>query len=60
MTDSLKGVVRRCALSALAPDQLALALAAFEQMEQERMTLTKQWQLRLERARYEAERAQRQ
>jgi len=47
-------------LEALAPDQLALALAAVEQLEQETETLNKQWHLRIERARYEAERARRQ
>jgi DNA invertase Pin-like site-specific DNA recombinase len=52
--------VEQLILSALVPDQLAIALAAYEQVEQERTVLTRQWQLRLERARYEAERAQRQ
>jgi len=47
-------------LEALAPDKIALALAAVEQLELEQATLRKQWQLRVERARYEAERARRQ
>jgi hypothetical protein len=44
----------------LAPDQVELALAALEALEQEDHALEQQWQLRRERARYEAERAQRQ
>jgi hypothetical protein len=47
-------------LEALAPDRIALALAALEQLQQERTTLSRQRQLRLERSRYEAERARRQ
>jgi len=52
--------VERLVLAALAPDQIALALAAVAQLEQEHALLRKQWELRLERARYQAERAQRQ
>jgi len=52
--------VERLVLEALAPDKIALALAALHEMEQDQATLGQQWQLRLERARYEAERAQRQ
>jgi len=47
-------------LKALAPDQIALALGTLEQIEQERISLSRQWRLRLERIRYEAERARRQ
>src|SRR5207237_2056164 len=47
-------------LEALRPDQLALALAALTQLEQEDRAERKQWDLRLERARYEAKRAERQ
>jgi DNA invertase Pin-like site-specific DNA recombinase len=47
-------------LAALAPDKLPLALAALEQLEHEADALQRQWQLRLERARFEAQRAQRQ
>lgn len=47
-------------LEALAPANIALALAALEEINHEHATLAKQWQLRLERARYEAERARRQ
>ena len=47
-------------LAALEPDRLALALAALDQMELDANTLRRQWQQRLERARYEVERARRQ
>jgi DNA invertase Pin-like site-specific DNA recombinase len=52
--------VGRLVLEALAPDRIAIALAALEELEQEYESLRRQWQLRLERVRYEAERAQRQ
>jgi DNA invertase Pin-like site-specific DNA recombinase len=47
-------------LEALRPDQVVLALAALTQVEQEDRAERKQWDLRLERARYEATRAERQ
>jgi DNA invertase Pin-like site-specific DNA recombinase/uncharacterized protein YndB with AHSA1/START domain len=47
-------------LAALQPDQLTLALAALEDLEQHDATMRVQWQLRVERARYTAERARRQ
>jgi hypothetical protein len=47
-------------LEALRPDQLTLALAALASLEQEEQAEHKQWELRLERARYEAKRAERQ
>ena len=47
-------------LEALRPDHLALALAALAQLEQEGRAESKQWELRLERARYQAKRAERQ
>jgi DNA invertase Pin-like site-specific DNA recombinase len=56
----LDAEVERLVLEALAPDHIAIALASLEQLEQENATLRKQWQLRMERARYEAERAHRQ
>jgi DNA invertase Pin-like site-specific DNA recombinase len=56
----LDGEVERLVLEALAPDRVAIALAALEELEQEYASLRRQWQLRLERVRYEAERAQRQ
>src|SRR5271157_1086819 len=52
--------IERIFLGVLKADQIAIALAALDQMERKRALLSKQWQLRLERARYEAERARRQ
>jgi hypothetical protein len=47
-------------LEALRPDYLTLALAALAQLEQEEQAESKQWELRLERTRYQAKRAERQ
>jgi hypothetical protein len=47
-------------LEALRPDQLTLALAALAHLEQAEQAERKQWDLRLERVRYEAKRAERQ
>lgn len=47
-------------LEALQPDQVTLALAALAQLEQEEQAESKQGELRLERARYQAKRAERQ
>jgi hypothetical protein len=44
----------------LSPDYLTLALAALAQLEQEEQAESKQWELRLERTRYQAKRAERQ
>ena len=52
--------IERLLLQALEPDKVALALAAFAQAEREAENLQRQWQLRVERAKYEVERAQRQ
>lgn len=52
--------VERIMLQALAPDRLAIAVATMAEAEREDAALQRQWQLRLERARYEAERARRQ
>lgn len=56
----LDAAVEQQFLAAVEPDQLALALATLEPFEGEVRGLQRQWQLRLERARYEADRAQRQ
>jgi len=56
----LDAEVERLVLEALAPDRIALALASLEQLEQEYASLRQQWQLRQERAQYDAERARRQ
>jgi DNA invertase Pin-like site-specific DNA recombinase len=53
-------LVERVLLDALAPDQIAIAVAAMGQLEEESRQLERQWTLRRERIRYEAERARRQ
>jgi DNA invertase Pin-like site-specific DNA recombinase len=53
-------LVAHIVLDALAPDQVAIALATMGQLEEESRQLERQWTLRRERARYEAERARRQ
>jgi DNA invertase Pin-like site-specific DNA recombinase len=52
--------VEQLALAALAPDRIAVAVAALGELEEETRLLERQWALRRERARYEAERARRQ
>ena len=47
-------------LEALAPDQIAIAVAAVGELQAEVLQLEQQWGLRRERSRYEAERARRQ
>lgn len=56
----LDAFVTQHVLSALEPAALELSLAAAEQVEQERATLTQLWEQRRERATYETERAARQ
>lgn len=57
---AVDALVERVVLDALVPDQIEIALAAAGQLEQESRQLERQWMLRVERARYEAERARRQ
>ncbi|WOH52818.1 hypothetical protein [Bradyrhizobium sp. sBnM-33] len=57
---AVDALVERMVLDALVPDQIEIALAAAGQLEQESRQLERQWALRVERARYEAERARRQ
>jgi hypothetical protein len=52
--------VERLILEALTPDQIALAVAALGEIEAENRTMERQWTLKRERARYDAERARRQ
>jgi hypothetical protein len=52
--------VERLILEALMPDRLALAVAALGEIEKETGALERQWSLKRERARYDAERARRQ
>jgi DNA invertase Pin-like site-specific DNA recombinase len=57
---SVDAFVEHTLLDALAPDRIAIAVAALGQLQEEAHQLEKQWGLRRERARYEAERARRQ
>ena len=52
--------VERLILEALTPDRIALAVAALGEIEAESRTMERQWTLKRERARYDAERARRQ
>lgn len=52
--------VERLFLVALRPDQIALAIAALGEIEQESLVLERQWTLKRERARFEADRTRRQ
>lgn len=52
--------VEHIMLEALTPDRIAIAIAALGEIEAEMHQLERQWLLRRERARYEAERARRQ
>jgi DNA invertase Pin-like site-specific DNA recombinase len=56
----LDAEVEKLVLSALEPDQITIALAAHEKQEQETTTLARQWELRIERIRYETDRVRRQ
>jgi hypothetical protein len=52
--------VERLILTALTPDRIALAVAALGEIEEEARAMERQWSLKRERARYDAERARRQ
>ena len=52
--------VERLLLLALRPDQIALAIASLGEIEAESQVLERQWTLKRERARFEADRARRQ
>ena len=52
--------VERLILEALTPDRIALAVAALGEIEEETRAMERQWSLKRERARYDAERARRQ
>jgi hypothetical protein len=55
--DHVDGAVAEAFLQVIGPAQVEAALALAEELEQDRAAIQRQWQLRLERARYEAERA---
>jgi DNA invertase Pin-like site-specific DNA recombinase len=52
--------VERLILTSLTPDRITVAVAAMGEIEQETRALERQWSLKRERARYDAERARRQ
>lgn len=56
----LDQLIERQVLSVLEPASVELSLTAVADIERQRLTLDKHWRQRLERARYEADRAQRQ
>jgi DNA invertase Pin-like site-specific DNA recombinase len=56
----LDGLISRLALEALQPAALDISLAVAADVEAERAALERHWQQRLERARYQTERAHRQ
>lgn len=57
--DGVDAAVARTFLEALQPAQLEVSLATLEHLEARARQIEHQWQLRLERARYEADRARR-
>jgi hypothetical protein len=58
--DHVDRAVAEAFLAVIQPAQVEAALALAEDLERDRATLQRHWELRLERARYEAERAFRQ
>src|SRR4051794_28435533 len=57
--DAIDGAVARVFLEAMRPAQLEVSMAALDQIAAQARQLDRQWQLTLERARYEAELARR-
>lgn len=57
--NEVDAAVTQIFLDAMQPAQLEISMAAFEQIEGRAQQVDQQWQLRLERTRYEAELAQR-
>ncbi len=57
--DVVDPVVEKALLSVLTPAQLAIAVNAFEQLEKRNAALNRQWEMTLERYRYQADLAQR-
>ena len=55
----LDHAVAECALALLRPAELELALASLHNLEARDQALTRQWQMRIERAEYEAQLAER-
>lgn len=57
--DGIDAAVAQLLLAAIEPAQLTIALEAVAHLEAQAQAIEHQWQLRLERARYEADRARR-
>lgn len=57
--DGIDAAVAQLLLAAMAPAHLTIALEAIEHLEAQAHAIDHQWHLRIERARYEAERARR-
>jgi DNA invertase Pin-like site-specific DNA recombinase len=57
--DAIDAAVARAFLEAMRPAQLEVSMAAFDQIAAQARQLDRQWELTLERARYEAELARR-
>jgi DNA invertase Pin-like site-specific DNA recombinase len=57
--DEIDAAVARALLEAMRPAELEVSMAAFDQVAAQARQLDRQWQLTLERARYEAELARR-
>lgn len=57
---AIEAEIERLLLAALAPDQLALTLAALDDINADSHALERQWALKRERAAYDVERARRQ
>jgi DNA invertase Pin-like site-specific DNA recombinase len=57
---AVDAAVAQALLAALTPAQVDISLAVLEELEQQAALVERQWTLRLEQARYEAERARRQ
>jgi hypothetical protein len=57
--DGIDAAVAQLLLAAIEPAQLTIALEAVEHLAAQAQAIERQWQLRLERARYEADRARR-
>jgi DNA invertase Pin-like site-specific DNA recombinase len=57
---AVDAAIEQLILAALTPDRIALAVAALGEIEEETRALERQWSLKRERARFDAERARRQ
>jgi hypothetical protein len=57
--DGMDAAIAQLLLAAIEPAQLTIALEAIEPLEAQARAIDHQWHLRIERARYEAERARR-